>query len=503
MQTFKQVVLLILDGWGYRKETEYNAITQANPQYFNYLWEHYPHTLLPASGEAVGLPEGNIGTSELGHTILGSGCVIESDMVRINHAIQDNTLGNNEALRSVFTYVKEHNSTLHIFGMVSPGGVHSHMDHLFAILALAKKSEIKNLVIHGVTDGRDVPPKSAAPYFSQLEKILDRLGVGRVATISGRYYAMDRDTNWDRIQKEVDAIFEGKGELYENIPSAEIIENRYEKGESDEFILPSVIKDGDGNIQTIREFDGIINFNFRPDREREISQKIADKAKELNFCFVTITQYDKNIPSLVMFPPLKIPTTLAEQLAHDGLTQAHISETEKYAHVTYFFNGGNEEPHKGEKFFLIPSRKDVPTYDLAPHMRAEEIADKTVEEINKGVNFIVLNICNADMVGHTGKMEATIEAIKFADTQIERVVKTVLAVGGAALITADHGNAEIMYNIAAHQPNTAHTLDDVPAILTLEGVSLKKGGLQDVAPTILSLLGLEIPVEMTGKSLIQ
>lgn len=503
MKTFKQVLLIILDGWGYTEDTHYNAIKQAPASYMDHLWQTYPHALFEASGEAVGLPKDNIGTSEIGHLTIGAGKIIYTDMLRVSKDIENNTFQNNSELKELFEHTKKNNSTLHLMGLVSPGGVHSHQEHLFAIIRAAKNAGLTKVAVHVITDGRDLPPRSANQYVEQLEDVLKETGVGRIASISGRYYAMDRDTNWDRTQKEADALFEGKGQIFQNKDAKSVIEEQYTKNITDEFIEPCILPNAEGKADTISQNDGVLFFNFRPDRARQISTFIAKKATKMNLYFATLAQYDKNIPSHVLYPPLEVKTTIAEEVSKVGLTQVHIAETEKYAHVTYFLNGGKEKEHENETFVLIDSRKDIPTHDLAPHMKAEEIANKAIEYIEKGTNFIAINFANADMVGHTGKWEPALEAIRFEDQQIKRVVEAILAKGGVAFITADHGNAEVMFDETTNQPVTAHTLNKVPGILTMQDVKLNPGGLSDVAPTVLSLFGIEKPASMTGKNLIE
>lgn len=497
-----QVVLIILDGWGYKEDPAYNAIVQANPEYMNSLWASYPHTLIPASGEAVGLPEGNIGTSEIGHTIIGSGTVLPTDMVRINTAVKNNTLKDNEALIQLFDHVIAHNSTLHLLGLVSPGGVHSHQEHLFALLRAAVDAGIRHIAIQAITDGRDTPPKSASDYLTDLERVIAEVGVGSIVSVSGRYFAMDRDTNWDRIEKAFDVLFTD-GPVADGKNASDIVSNLYKDEKTDEFLEPFCILDQDGKKHHITENDGVLFFNFRPDRARELSMKIAMEVPTRHLCFATMTQYDPKIESIVLFPPQTITTTLSDELAKAGLTQLHVAETEKYAHVTYFLNGGNETPHTGEEFAMIDSRKDVPTFDMAPAMRAKEIADRAIQGIESGVNFVVLNLANADMVGHTGKLEPTIEAVKVVDQEVKRIVQAVQARGGVAVITADHGNAEEKFNVKTHQPITSHSLNPVPCIITKEGNPLPTAAsLADIAPTVLALFNLPKPDGMTGKSLI-
>ncbi len=493
---------MILDGWGYLEATKYNAIASAHPEFFQQMWRTYAHTLLPASGEAVGLPEGTIGTSEIGHMSIGAGRTIFTDLLRINKAIHDGSLATNPVIQELFAHVKKNNSTLHLIELVSPGGVHSHQEHLFAVLRLARSAGVMDVAIHVITDGRDTPPQSAVIYVAELQKVMTETGLGRIATISGRYYAMDRDSNFDRIQKMSDVIFQGTGMVSTATDPIEIIKAEYAANTGDEFIMPIVLKDPSGKPSVIKQNDGIFFLNFRPDRARELSQKIMEMQPRLSLDFVTMTRFDTSINSHVTFPPEKIETSLSAEISKAGLTQTHIAETEKYAHVTYFLNGGDDKEHQGEHFVMIPSRKDIATHDLAPEMRAKEIADKTIEAINNGTNFVALNFANADMVGHTGKWEPTIAAIKFLDGQIRRVVEAIEAKGGIAFITADHGNAEVMFDEVHNQPHTAHTLNPVPAILTVTGTTLHPGTFADIAPTILSLFNLPIPPVMTGKSLI-
>ncbi len=501
-QPYKQVLLVILDGWGYSEHHEFNAIYNAFPNCMNHLWETYPHSLLKASGEAIGLPEGQIGTSEIGHLTLGAGTVLLTDVVRINKAISDGSYATNPEFEKLFAHVKGNRSTLHTMGLLSPGGVHSHQEHLFAFIRAAKAAGIEKLAVHVFTDGRDVPPMSAQTYLEDLQKVIDEVGLGHISTMIGRYDAMDRDNNWERTQKAVDLMFAGIGKVSTESPLA-VITKSHEAGVEDQYTDATLFPFPNGSQQLIQRNDGIFFYNFRPDRARQISQKILEKTSDMNLYFVTMTQYDKQLPTHVAFMPFEIKDTLAQEVARHNLTQAHIGETEKYAHVTYFFNGGNETPHKNEEFILVPSRKDVATYDLAPQMSAEGVADKTIEQIEKGTNFIVINFANADMVGHVGKYEPTIQAIKFEDTQIKRVVDAMQKNGGVVFITADHGNAEHMYNEEAHQPSTAHSLNPVPGILTDTTFKMKPTGtLADVAPTILQLFGIAKPQDMTGESLI-
>jgi len=499
MRSVTQLVLIILDGWGYREDMTNNAIALANPECMNTLWSKFPHTLFEASGEAIGLLPGNIGTSEIGHLTIGTGSIIDTDVVRVFKSIQDKSLNNNPTLQALFSHVKKNNSTLHLMGLLSPGSVHSHQEHLFAFITLAKKAGIKDILIHPFLDGRDTPPKSGIKYLKQLEKVVDNTGVGKIGTVSGRYFAMDRDTNWERTQLVVDALFLSKGDEQLNKRASTVLQEFYEKGTTDEFVKPYII-----TKKPISLNDGILFFNFRPDRARQISSKILEKVSDLNLYFASLTEYSKDLPTHILFPQIKIPTSLSQELSRSGLSQVHIAETEKYAHVTYFLNGGNENKHPREEFVLIHSRKDISTHDQAPEMKAKEIADTAIEYINKGTNFLAINFANADMVGHTGKLEPTIQAVKTIDTQIKRIIDALNNTKGVAFITADHGNAEEMVDETTGEAKTAHTLNRVPGILTLTTVKLRQNGtLADIAPTILSLFNLKKPASMTGTSLLE
>lgn len=497
----RPVALIILDGWGYREETEHNAIAAAKKPFFDTLLRDYPHSLLQASEGSVGLPDGQMGNSEVGHMTIGAGTVIDTDLVRISKAAAGNEFLRNEAFQKLFSHVLRHDSVLHVKGLVSPGGIHSHTDHLSSFLEAAKAAGITKIAIHAFTDGRDTGPQSAAAYLRELEEVIDDLGIGFIATASGRFYAMDRDKNWDRTQKAERAIFHGESErIVRDRRPSEIMSELYAEGVLDEHLDPVVFLDENGESYTIRENDGILFFNFRTDRSRQLSARIVEHAKEKNLCFVTMTQYDESLPAIVAFPPMTPETTLGHEIALSGLRQTHVAETEKYAHSTYFLNGGRELPETGEEDVLVPSRKDVRTHDEAPEMRAHEVADKAVEAVANGTDFLFVNFANADMVGHTGNVPKIVSAIECLDRELERVVGAVLSVGGVAVVTADHGNAELNIDPDTGQPHTAHTLNPVPFIVTAAG-SVRSGGLADIAPTILSLLGLPVPRAMTGKSL--
>lgn len=502
----KPVVLIVLDGWGYREELKDNAVAQAQTPNFDKYWNAYPHTLLCASGEAVGLPEGQIGNSEVGHMTIGAGAVIDTDLVKIKKAIQSGEFGQNKAFQALFDHVKKHDSVLHIQGLLSDGGVHSHKDHLIEFLKAAKEAEVKNVAIHVFTDGRDTAPQSAATYLKELEEAIAYTGIGFIATMSGRLYAMDRDSNWDRVEKVTDAIFECKGNVCHLKQPSVYLEELYGQGIVDEKLEPIVFADEKGEMYKLKENDGVFFFNFRPDRARMISSKIAEKACQANIMFVTMTEYEPTLVCQVAFRQSNIETTMAEQISKAGLTQAHIAETEKFPHATYFLNGGQNDPYPGEEDIMLPSRKDVLTHDLAPKMQAAGIADKAIEQIEKGTDFIFINFANPDMVGHTANVPAIVEAVEETDLQLGRVIDTLIKKDGIAFITADHGNAEVNIDPETGEKHTAHTCNPVPAIITDASAKFltgeNEGSLADIAPTILELLGIEKPSGMTGKNLV-
>ncbi len=520
MKNTNQTALIILDGWGYREDAQHNAVAAAKTPNFDAYWKSYPHTLLEASGLAVGLPEGQMGNSEIGHTTIGAGKAIDTDLVRIKKAIEADEFVTNPAFVRIFEHVQAHDSTLHVKGLIGHGGVHAHSNHLIAFLRAAKRAGIKKIAIHAFTDGRDTAPQSAADFLEEVEKAIDEIGETegghmRIATASGRFYAMDRDNNWDRLAKAEEAIFEAKGKHASMKPS-EYVRALYAEGIVDEHMEPIVFLDPNGKKFPVEKNDGIFFFNFRSDRARMLAKNIAKRAKDDNWCFVTLTEYQKDLDCLVAFPPAHISTTLAKEISDAGQTQTHIAETEKFPHATYFLNGGIETPYPGEKHVMLDSRKDVPTHDLAPKMRAEGIADKAIEEINAGVNFIFINFANPDMVGHTANVPAIIEAIEETDRQLGRVVDAMLArstlQGGHAprtsvFVTADHGNAEVNVDPETGDRHTAHTINPVPAIIvsdTLPAFSMRSHGtLADIAPTMLDILDISKPHEMTGETLIK
>lgn len=503
MKTFKQTVLIVLDGWGYREDTKHNAVSSAKKPFFDHIWKEYPHTLLEASGLDVGLPEGQMGNSEIGHTTIGAGTVIDTDLVRIKKSIDSGEFNRIPAFVELFDHVKRNKSTLHVKGLLGNGGVHAHQDHLVAFVRAAKEAGITNIAIHVYTDGRDTAPQSGAQFLRELESDLEKIGVGFIATATGRFYAMDRDNNWDRVKRAEEALFECKGNVCKpgDIPS-EIISKLHAKGILDEHLEPVVFLDKNGKSFPIQKNDGVFFFNFRADRARMISKKIIEKAEKENIAYVTLTEYDKTFKCGVAFPPRTIETTIAKEVSNSGMTQAHIAETEKFPHATYFLNGGIEEKYPGEKHILLDSRKDVKTHDQAPEMRAEAIADKAIEEINAGTNFIFINFANPDMVGHTANVPAIIKAIETVDTQLKRVIDALEKKGGVAFVTADHGNAEVNVDLITGEKHTAHTINPVPAIVTSKNLTVTSGGLSDIAPTILALLGISKPKGMTGKILV-
>lgn len=501
----KPVALIIMDGFGYNPDAYGNAIMAANkPNLDKYM--QGPHTIIGASGLDVGLPDGQMGNSEVGHTNIGAGRIVYQMLVKISKSIGDGDFFENEALTAAMNNCKEKNSALHLMGLLSPGGVHSHMEHLYGLLEMAKRNGIEKVYVHAFLDGRDVPPSSAAGYMEEAVAEIGKIGVGSVATISGRFYAMDRDNAWDRVEKAYNALVLGEG-VQESDP-VQAIKNSYANDVTDEFMLPTVV-DKNGMIKAD---DSVVFFNFRPDRARQITRAFVDpeftgfvrKNGYFPVHFVCMAQYDAAMPNVsVAFPPEQLTMTLGEYLSKSGKTQLRIAETQKYAHVTFFFNGGEEKQFDGEDRILIKS-PDVETFDMKPEMSAFEVTDAVVEAINSDkYDVIILNYANCDMVGHTGVFDAAKTAVEAVDACVGRMVDAILAKGGAALITADHGNADKMY-----EPDgsafTAHTTNPVPFIVVGEDCELCEGGvLADIAPTILKLVGLPQPKEMTGKSLIK
>ncbi len=506
----KLMMLMILDGFGINENEQGNAVKLANTPNIDKLMKTCPTTQIHASGLAVGLPEGQMGNSEVGHTNIGAGRIVYQELTKITKSIEDGDFFSNEALNKAIENCKKNNSKLHIMGLLSDGGVHSHNRHLYAILELAKRKDFENVYIHCFMDGRDTPPTSGEGYIAKLEEKIKEKGIGKIATISGRFYSMDRDKRWQRIQKAYNAMVKGEGIKANSAIQA--IESSYQKEVFDEFIEPTVIYNGDSPVAKIEENDSVVFFNFRPDRAREITRTLVDRNfaefdtnKNLNLYFVCMTPYDETMPNVdIAFKKETLVNTFGEYISKNGLTQLRIAETEKYAHVTFFFNGGEEKQYKGEDRILVPSPK-VETYDMQPEMSAEEVTEKVVDAINsKKYDVVILNYANPDMVGHTGSLEATIKAIEKIDECVERVVEAVNNQEGRLIITADHGNSEQMIDYKTGEPHTAHTTNPVPLILVgVDNVKLKEGRLADLAPTMLDIMGLEKPAEMTGESIIE
>lgn len=488
----KKITLIVLDGWGYRKEKEFNGIEEAKKPNFDKLWKEYPHALLEASGRAVGLPEGQMGNSEVGHTTIGAGKIVYSDLVRIGDSIQSGDFDKNKIFKNLFAHTKKNKSRIHVMGLLGPGGVHSHSDHLYAFLELAKKAGVGEVFIHCFADGRDTAPQSADKYLKELENEIKKIGLGKITTICGRYFAMDRDNNWDRLEKALSLLFDGKGNDFVGKKASAVAEEYYKTGKTDEHFEPAII-DKNG---IIKKGDGVFFYNFRADRARMITKKILQKEKKMNLYYAVMTQYDDDMKLNVVFPPVEIKTTLAKEISKAGLKQAHIAETEKFAHATYFLNGGDQKVPKGERDILLDSRKDVATHDLAPEMKAEEIADETIREIEKGTDFIFVNFANPDMVGHTGNGPAIIKAIEVVDRELGRIVEVARENNVTLFITADHGNAEIYFDKKAGVKHTAHTTNPVPFIITDKEMEFKAKGLSEIAIVLLKYIGIKVPKEM-------
>ncbi|MCM3540169.1 2,3-bisphosphoglycerate-independent phosphoglycerate mutase [Priestia endophytica] len=507
----KPVALIILDGFALRNEEYGNAVAQAKKPNFDRYWNEHAHATLTASGEAVGLPEGQMGNSEVGHLNIGAGRIVYQSLTRVNLAIREGEFEENATIVGAIAHAKENNKKLHAFGLLSDGGVHSHIEHLYAILRLAKKQGLDEVYIHGFLDGRDVGPQTARKYIEALQEQIKEVGIGKIATISGRYYSMDRDKRWDRVEKAYRAMAYGEGPAYTD--PLEVVEDSYKNDIYDEFVLPSVIVDEDGApVGKVEDEDAVIFYNFRPDRAIQISNTFANEDfrsfergenHPKNLHFVCLTRFSETVNGFVAFKPVNLDNTLGEVLAQNNLNQLRIAETEKYPHVTFFMSGGREAEFPGEKRILIDSPK-VATYDLKPEMSVYEVTDALLAEIEGDKqDAIILNFANPDMVGHSGKLEPTIKAIEAVDECLGKVVDAILAKGGDAIITADHGNSDIIITEEG-TPHTAHTTNPVPVIVTREGAELREDGiLADLAPTMLTLLDVEQPKEMTGKTLIK
>lgn len=505
----RTVLLTILDGFGLREERQDNAIKLADTPNLDYIMNDCPHAKLEASSLAVGLPEGQMGNSEVGHMNIGSGRVVYQDLVRINRDIESGNFYEIKEFNQAIDNAIKHNSSLHLMGLLSDGGIHSEFSHLIALLKLCQRRNFKQVYIHAFLDGRDTPPTSGINYIKDLSNKIEEIGFGEIATLSGRYYAMDRDNRWDRVEKAYNALVNGEGVLEDD--PIEAIKKSYDNNITDEFVIPTVITRSGNPIKTISKNDSVIFFNYRTDRAREITRTLVDSAfnkfdtnKDLHLCYVCMTEYDKTIPNvLIAYKPEQLVNTLGEYIAKLGLKQLRIAETEKYAHVTFFFNGGREVEFKGEDRVLIPSPK-VATYDMQPEMSTYLIKDKVIEALNnRKYDIIILNFANTDMVGHTGKLDAAIKAVESVDKSLGEIISVIDKTESILIVTADHGNCETMKDEVTHLPHTAHTNNLVPfCIYGLGDIKLKDGALCDISPTILDILEVGKPNEMTGNSLI-
>ena len=507
----KPTVLMILDGYGLNDKCEHNAVCEAKTPIMDQLMSQCPYVKGQASGLAVGLPDGQMGNSEVGHLNMGAGRVVYQELTRITKAIQDGDFFENEELVKAVENAKANNSALHLFGLLSDGGVHSHITHVFGLLELAKRKGLEKVYVHCFLDGRDTPPASGKSYVEQLQAKMDEIGVGEIGVISGRYYAMDRDNRWDRVELAYKALTKGEG--VEGTDAAEAVQASYDAEKTDEFVLPTVLQKDGKPVATIQDKDSVIFFNFRPDRARELTRAFCadeftgfEREKRLDLTYVCFTEYDETIPNKsVAFKKEEITNTFGEYLAAHNMTQARIAETEKYAHVTFFFNGGVEEPNKGEDRILVKSPK-VATYDLKPEMSAYEVCDKLTDAIrSQKYDVIIINFANPDMVGHTGVESAAIQAVEAVDECVGKAVDALKEVDGQMFICADHGNAEQLIDYETGAPFTAHTTNPVPFILVNydENYTLREGGcLADIVPTLINVMGMEQPAEMTGKSLL-
>ena len=508
----KPTVLMILDGFGLNDNHKANAVYEASTPNIDSLMKEYPFVRGNASGLAVGLPDGQMGNSEVGHLNMGAGRIVYQELTRITKEIEDGDFFKNEALLAGMKNVKENGSALHLYGLLSDGGVHSHNTHLYGLLELAKRNGLEKVYVHCFLDGRDTPPASGKEYAEALEAEMAKIGVGKIASVAGRYYAMDRDNNYDRVQKAYIALTKGEGLTAESGPAG--IQASYDRGETDEFVKPTVVLENGAPVATIKDGDSVIFFNFRPDRAREITRAFCDddfkgfeRGKRPDLTYVCFSDYDPTIPNKeVAFEKIAVTNTFGEWLAANGMKQARIAETEKYAHVTFFFNGGVEKPNEGEDRILVNSPKEVATYDLKPEMSAYEVCDRLCEAITGGkYDVVIINFANPDMVGHTGVEAAAIKAVEAVDSCVGRAVEAVRSVDGVLFICADHGNAEQLVDYKTGEPFTAHTTNQVPFILVGydEKYTLREGGcLADIVPTLIQIMGREQPAEMTGKSLL-
>jgi 2,3-bisphosphoglycerate-independent phosphoglycerate mutase len=507
LTTVKPVVLLILDGWGHREEREDNAILAAKTPVWDRLWSQHPHTLIHTSGAEVGLPGGQMGNSEVGHLNLGAGRVVYQELTRVSRSVRTGSFFDNRTLTEAVDTAIAEKSTVHIFGLLSPGGVHSQEEHILAMVRLAVERGCRKVQVHAFLDGRDTPPKSAAPSIAALEDLIGELGAGRIASVSGRFYAMDRDNRWDRVQQVYDLMTLGEAE-YQTATAMQALDQAYERGEADEFVKPTLI----GKAEPIQDGDVVVFMNFRADRARQLTRTFIEpnfneferRARPRLASFVSLTEYNKDFDIPVAFPPERLNNVFGEYIAKLGLRQLRLAETEKYAHVTFFFNGGREEPNEGEDRILVPSPK-VATYDLQPQMSAQQVTDHLVEAI-RGDQYeaIICNYANADMVGHSGDFDAAILAVEAIDDALGQVLQALQEVGGEMLVTADHGNAEMMADPETGQPHTAHTNNLVPLIYVGRPASFSdNGALCDISPTLLQIMGIKQPPEMIGRPLLE
>ncbi len=506
-KTHKPVVLVVLDGWGIDTAHEHNGIHRAQTPNFDRLAQTYPYTTLKASGEAVGLPEGQMGNSEVGHMTIGAGMIQYQDLVRVSKDVQSGDFAHNPAINQAFSHAKTHRSQLHVIGLLSPGGVHAHEDHFIEVVRLPHASGLTRIICHPFLDGRDHSPVAGAPSLKKLEDVC-LANDAKIASTAGRYWPMDRDKNWNRTDKGWNAIWHGKAEhVVTNQSPSEWVSEQYRAGHRDELMEPAVFCMAGEQPYTVQPNDAIIYTNYRTDRTRQLSQKITEHIDNMNLCFVTMTDYGQEIKSIVAYAPQDIEHTIASAVSKAGLKQSHLAETDKYAHATYFLNGGKYDKHEGEEHILVPSRQDVKTHDQAPEMKAKELCDETIKRLDID-DFIFLNWANPDMVGHTAVQEAIVTAVETVDRELGRLTDAVLQINGVMLVIADHGNAEQMVDIDGN-PHTSHTSNPVPCILIGNEFSrlrskniLRSGELQDIAPTILGLLSVDVPPSMTGKNLI-
>ncbi|MDR0454621.1 MAG: 2,3-bisphosphoglycerate-independent phosphoglycerate mutase [Deferribacteraceae bacterium] len=504
----KKVILLILDGWGYRADSEHNAVSLSSPVNFNRMLANDPNLLIDASEEYVGLPAGQMGNSEVGHTNIGAGRIVYQDLLKISRSFESGEAAKNTAFLEFLKNTAGKSGRVHLLGLISDGGVHSHIEHFKSVITLAKKSGIQNIYVHAFTDGRDTPPQSGFGYLTNLEEWMKENNAGTIADISGRYYAMDRDKRWDRVQKAYEMLRFRKGDSASSVKEA--VQSSYKNNITDEFILPVILNGADG---AIKDGDGVFFMNFRADRVREMLSVFYkddfdgfDRGEKPDLELLTLTEYDESMQVPVMYPSDALTRILGEEISNAGLKQLRIAETEKYAHVTYFFNGGSETPFENEERVLVPSPRDVPTYDLKPEMSVRAVAARFEEEFSKGcIDFAVMNFANPDMVGHTGVENAAIAACKAVDEMLGKIIEIADKTGAVLLVTADHGNSEQMWDYANNQPHTSHTLNPVHLVIHNYPCELtaKRGKLADIAPTILKIFGFRQPEEMTGVCLIK